>query len=67
MAEFSTTLVIFNGGEGGIRTHGTVAGTPVFETSQFNRSCTSPNRENYTSLKAIWSLILALCPFSQTG
>ena len=32
------------GGEGGIRTLGTVAGSLVFETSQFNHSCTSPRR-----------------------
>jgi hypothetical protein len=31
-----------HGGEGGIRTLGTIAGTLVFETSQFNHSCTSP-------------------------
>ncbi len=31
-----------NGGEGGIRTHGTLAGTTVFETAPFDRSGTSP-------------------------
>ena len=31
------------GGEGGIRTHGTLARTPVFETSTFNHSVTSPH------------------------
>jgi hypothetical protein len=30
------------GGEGGIRTHGTVARTSVFETDPFDRSGTSP-------------------------
>ena len=30
------------GGEGGIRTHGTVAGTTVFKTVSFNHSDTSP-------------------------
>lgn|GEM_PF-6744715 len=30
-------------GEGGIRTHGTVAGTPPFQGGQFNHSCTSPH------------------------
>src|SRR5207249_6312857 len=29
-------------GQGGIRTHGTLAGTPVFETGRFNRSRTCP-------------------------
>ena len=33
------------GGEGGIRTLGTGEGTLVFETSQFNHSCTSPRRK----------------------
>ncbi len=31
-----------NGGEGGIRTHGTVSRTLAFEASTFNRSVTSP-------------------------
>ena len=31
-----------NGGEGGIRTHGTLAGTPVFETGPIDHSGTSP-------------------------
>ncbi len=30
------------GGEGGIRTHETVAGSPVFKTGAFNHSTTSP-------------------------
>ncbi len=32
-----------HGGEGGIRTHGTVAGTAVFKTAAFNHSATSPH------------------------
>src|SRR5882672_9923645 len=32
-------------GQGGIRTHGTLAGTPVFETGRFNRSRTCPYGE----------------------
>ncbi len=32
-----------SGGEGGIRTHGTLARTTVFETAPFDRSGTSPN------------------------
>ena len=31
------------GGRGGIRTHGTLAGTPVFKTGALNRSATLPN------------------------
>ena len=31
-----------NGGEGGIRTHGTVPRTLAFEASTFNHSVTSP-------------------------
>src|ERR1700746_3065749 len=33
-----------NGGWGGIRTHGTLAGTPVFKTGALNRSATHPDR-----------------------
>ena len=32
------------GGEGGIRTHGTLAGTPHFECGAFDHSATSPRR-----------------------
>ena len=35
-----------NGGEGGIRTHGTVSRTLAFEASTFNRSVTSPRVRN---------------------
>ena len=31
------------GGEGGIRTHGTLAGTTVFETAPIDHSGTSPH------------------------
>src|SRR6266851_3442012 len=31
------------GGEGGIRTHGTLTGSTVFETARFNHSRTSPH------------------------
>jgi hypothetical protein len=30
------------GGRGGIRTHGTLAGTPVFKTGALNHSATLP-------------------------
>jgi hypothetical protein len=33
------------GGRGGIRTHGTLAGTPVFKTGALNHSATLPDRE----------------------
>jgi hypothetical protein len=33
---------VTNGGEGGIRTHGTVSRTLAFEASTFNHSVTSP-------------------------
>ena len=33
---------MINGGEGGIRTHGTFARTTVFETAPFDHSGTSP-------------------------
>jgi hypothetical protein len=39
-------------GEGGIRTHGTLAGTPVFKTGAINHSATSPKifAENFPSI-----------------
>ena len=36
------------GGEGGIRTHGTVAGTPHFECGAFDLSATSPQKIRMT-------------------
>ena len=36
--------IAFFSGEGGIRTHGTIARTTVFETARFNHSRTSPYR-----------------------
>src|ERR1700687_1716285 len=33
------------GGRGGIRTHGTLAGTPVFKTGALNHSATLPSLE----------------------
>ena len=34
-----------SGGRGGIRTHGTLAGTPVFKTGALNHSATLPSFE----------------------
>jgi hypothetical protein len=34
------------GGRGGIRTHGTLAGTPVFKTGALNHSATLPDRSD---------------------
>jgi hypothetical protein len=34
------------GGRGGIRTHGTLAGTPVFKTGALNHSATLPSLEH---------------------
>ena len=36
-----------SGGEGGIRTHGTVSGTPHFECGTFDHSATSPRDERH--------------------
>src|SRR6266508_2392686 len=33
---------LYSGGEGGIRTHGTVSRSQHFQCCQFNHSCTSP-------------------------
>src|ERR1700676_848427 len=41
-------LLISDGGEGGIRTHGTRKGSTVFETARFNHSRTSPVDTNLT-------------------
>jgi hypothetical protein len=35
-------LLALTGGRGGIRTHGTLAGTPVFKTGALNHSATLP-------------------------
>src|SRR5713101_4998308 len=35
----------YTGGRGGIRTHGTLAGTPVFKTGALNHSATLPNQQ----------------------
>lgn len=40
------------GGRGGIRTHGTLAGTPVFKTGALNHSATLPSPE-WLSLNAV--------------
>jgi hypothetical protein len=34
------------GGRGGIRTHGTLAGTPVFKTGALNHSATLPSLQD---------------------
>jgi hypothetical protein len=39
-------LIDFNGGRGGIRTHGGVAPTAVFKTAALNHSATLPERSH---------------------
>src|SRR3981081_1232630 len=39
-------LIWLSGGRGGIRTHGTLAGTPVFKTGALNHSATLPNQQS---------------------
>src|SRR6202142_1779197 len=41
------------GGEGGIRTPGTLSGTPVFKTGAFNHSATSPIY-SFTTDSILW-------------
>jgi hypothetical protein len=41
----NSAISIGFGGRGGIRTHGTLAGTPVFKTGALNHSATLPNLE----------------------
>src|SRR3954454_13557870 len=43
-AQIGCKLLILNGGEGEIRTHGTREGSTVFETAAFDHSATSPSR-----------------------
>jgi hypothetical protein len=38
-------ITLYHGGRGGIRTHGTLAGTPVFKTGRLNHSRTLPSLE----------------------
>ena len=45
-------LNCLTGGEGGIRTHDTLARIPVFETGTFNRSVTSPGARILPSASA---------------
>jgi hypothetical protein len=39
-------LIAFFGGRGGIRTHGTLSGTPVFKTGALNHSATLPSQRH---------------------
>jgi hypothetical protein len=45
-----------SGGEGGIRTHGTVSRTLAFEASTFNRSVTSPRSLVFSSLAKVCAM-----------
>jgi hypothetical protein len=50
-----------NGGEGGIRTPGTLSGTPVFKTGAINHSATSPRiRMNCLSILLLDSIGISL-------
>jgi hypothetical protein len=48
----SSIISIWSGGRGGIRTHGTLAGTPVFKTGALNHSATLPS-QRYQSLSRL--------------
>ena len=50
----------YSGGEGGIRTHDTLARIPVFETGPFNHSGTSPTGLFYQTTYA-WLELPPLC------
>ena len=45
------------GGRGGIRTHGTLAGTPVFKTGALNHSATLPTDEIAKFFGSAWRQI----------
>ncbi len=49
----------FSGGEGGIRTHGTLTRTPDFESGTFDHSATSPKR-------CVWSTRAGNCTHRMT-
>ncbi len=49
MAESIMNPAILDNGEGGIRTHGTLACTPVFETGPIGHSGTSPAGRHYSN------------------
>ena len=52
-AEAPRPMAIRTGGEGGIRTPGGLATTPVFKTGPFNRSGTSPRFSTLSARSAI--------------
>ncbi len=61
-------IIIFStlGGEGGIRTHETCEGPPVFKTGAFNRSATSPGlvrpfglRGDYPRFRSLVAILLS--------
>ncbi len=47
-------------GQGGIRTHDTVAGMPVFETGAFNHSATCPGTDSQRNAESIQTLKISL-------
>src|SRR2546428_6511163 len=51
------------GGEGGIRTHGTVPRSQHFQCCQFNHSCTSPEPRQKVKVKR-QKLPVRFCPFT---
>src|SRR4030095_12566329 len=52
MLRSSFILHRLDGGEGGIRTHGTVSRTQHFQCCQFSHSCTSPHQHAVAKRKA---------------
>ena len=49
------------GGEGGIRTHGTVSRSQHFQCCQFNHSCTSPGIADCQLAIAAWQVPINEC------
>lgn len=63
------TIGLGGGGRSGIRTHGTLAGTPVFKTGALNHSATLPSSE-LLSLNAVdgaWQREVGARPFPGIG
>ena len=46
IGNYQSEIKNVSGGEGGIRTHGTVSRSQHFQCCQFNHSCTSPKRKD---------------------
>src|SRR3954453_22401888 len=63
----AVTQIMVAGGEGGIRTHGRLAPTPVFKTGALNHSATSPDSQINSLLRSPWHPFTELAPHWHPG